>query len=99
MIWNEHPPQGQSLVFLNVFLLGLTLWGPGRKYAPELHLGSVEGMAKCSPWMDWLLFSKFHECAELRRKKNNPAIWRVQLSLLARIDHDVNDVKRYRYLW
>lgn len=33
-----------------------------QKYAPELHLGSTEGMARCSPWMDWLLFSKFHEC-------------------------------------
>ncbi|CAJ1346886.1 unnamed protein product, partial [Effrenium voratum] len=33
-----------------------------QKYAPELHLGTVEGMARCSPWMDWLLFSQFHEC-------------------------------------
>lgn len=33
-----------------------------QKYKAELHLGSVEGMAQCSPWMDWLLFSKFHEC-------------------------------------
>ena len=32
-------------------------------------------------------------------KNTQPAIWRVQLSLLARIDHDVNDVRRYRYLW
>ncbi|CAE7778375.1 gstB [Symbiodinium pilosum] len=33
-----------------------------QKYSPELHLNSIEGLAKCSPWMDWLLFSNFHEC-------------------------------------
>ncbi|CAE8632132.1 unnamed protein product [Polarella glacialis] len=32
-----------------------------QKYAPELHLGSIEGMARCSPWMDWVLGSSFHE--------------------------------------
>lgn len=25
------------------------------KYAPQLHLDSAEGMARCSPWMDWAL--------------------------------------------
>ena len=39
-----------------------------RKYAPELHLNSIEGLAKCSPWMDWALFSNFHECCSLRQK-------------------------------
>jgi len=33
-----------------------------QKYSPDLHLSSVEGLAKCSPWMDWLLFTNFHEC-------------------------------------
>ncbi|CAK9036857.1 unnamed protein product [Durusdinium trenchii] len=33
-----------------------------QKYGPDLHLGSIEGMAQCSPWMDWLLFQNFHEC-------------------------------------
>lgn len=32
------------------------------KYAPALHLGSVEGMAQCSPWMDWVLWANFHDC-------------------------------------
>ncbi|CAE7681080.1 gstB [Symbiodinium pilosum] len=31
-------------------------------YSPDLHLDSIEGMAQCSPWMDWALFIDFHEC-------------------------------------
>lgn len=30
------------------------------KYRPELHLDDVEGLAVCSPWMDWLLASSFN---------------------------------------
>lgn len=30
------------------------------RYAPEFHLGSAEGMARCSPWMDWVLGAGFN---------------------------------------